>query len=148
MLQDVKKNVIDKRKKQQQLSMSASMPEKIIRFEDETNMTTNNMKRFGIRGGGGGGGSVSPTRSSLKSFHSKNNNNALHKRPHSRNLNKHDDADRQSEKLKKPVEDELRHLDKIRDGVTELKRRHIGQNLTLKQTQDRLRRALEQLESR
>merc|ERR1719431_1882454 len=49
MLQDVKKNVIDKRKKQQQLSMSASMPEKIIRFEDETNMTTNNMKRFGIR---------------------------------------------------------------------------------------------------
>ena len=147
MLQDVKKNVIDKRKKQQQLSMSTSMPEKIIRFEDETNMTTNNMKRFGIRGGGGGG-SVSPTRSSLKSFRSKNNNNDLHKRHHSRNLNKHDDADRQSEKLKKPVEDELRHLEKIRDGVTELKRRHIGQNLTLKQTQDRLRRALEQLESR
>ena len=152
MLREVKENVIDKKKK---LSYSSSLPEKLIRFEDE--MSTNNNRRSGNHRGGGSRGShhVSPTRSSLKSFTIKNNNNndETHSQRSAQKDNKTITAPYKRERgsvrtAERPMEEEFRHLEKIKNGVAELKRRHIDQNLTLKQTQDRLKRALEKLESR
>ena len=44
--------------------------------------------------------------------------------------------------------EEFRRLDAIKDGVAQLKRRHIDQAVTLRQTQEKLKRALERLENR
>ena len=169
MLKEVKENVIDSRQKKMQLdnlSRSTSLPEKIIRFEDEEMERSTNHNRvdevrlaFPVSRQGGRG--VSPTRSSLRSFKTKNNNNDFYvgegkkgdpnihrKRESSRSRARHEEARWNTEKTERSMENEYRHLDKIRDGVAELKSRHIDKNLALKQTQDRLKRVLERLESR
>jgi len=46
------------------------------------------------------------------------------------------------------VEEEFKRLEVIKSGVADMKRRHVNQSLTLRETQEQLRRALERLQRR
>ena len=46
------------------------------------------------------------------------------------------------------MEEEFKRLEVIKSGVADMKRRHVNQSLTLRETQEQLRRALERLQRR
>ena len=166
MLQQVKYDVIDRVKREspegerlegKRLQGTTSLPSKHLRFQDEgprklhsyggmTRNNNNNGSGSGPRWGplaGRGLGYEGGKESAFK------NQSGMGNKMMGRSSN----GGRQKEKMvavkkDRELEEEFKRLEVIKKGVADLKRRHTSQTLTLRETQEKLRLALEKLQDR
>ena len=171
---DKVKRETDARDKKSALQRSASTPEKkLLRFEDdarrgedrdkedddENNRSKGRNNNRGIdgrklgpkvealrrtepEGRGRDGQKMTKTNPSLK-YKARNGNNSNYDCHYGGKEEKNETVYGERE-----MEEEFKRLEVIKSGVADMKRRHVNQSLTLRETQEQLRRALERLQRR
>ena len=175
MLREVKRDVMDKVKRETDEAKTAETTTtplgKFLRFEDEDDdvrrgsrdlmrNTNNNSRNDGMEGprfgplargglgrgrGGGNGGNEGGTRRANSA-----NNNIIYRKENDgrRCFETRGKMGKTPGRKEREMEEEFQRLDTIKSSVAELKRRHMNQSLTLKDTQEKLSRALEKLQDR